>query len=115
MHDHENTGSQKPRPSLQCQVGRVVDVPEVDADECGAAAYEEIKQLRLDVRPGLPIPGRPPALVPAVRMTALSLTVSLSSSSASAPGREAASAITPGMPATAASGIRLRSSPSSKR
>ena len=116
MLDNEDSGSKEARPSLRGEIGRVVDIPEIDTDERGTAAHEEIEYLRLDVRPGLPVPGRPPALVPPVRMiTARSLIVSLSSSSSSAPGCGEPSTTNPGMPATAASGSRLRSSPFSKR
>src|SRR6266545_4078214 len=62
--DNEDSGSKEARPSLRGEIGRVVDIPEIDTDERGTAAHEEIEYLRLDVRPGLPVPGRPPALVP---------------------------------------------------
>src|SRR5512132_412163 len=63
--DDEHSGSKEPRPSLRREVGGVVYVPEIDADEGGTAVDEEIEHLDVKVRPGLPIPRGPPALVPA--------------------------------------------------
>jgi hypothetical protein len=114
--DDEHSGSKEPSPSLPREVGGVVDVPEIDADEGGTAAHEEIEYLDVKVRPGLPISPGPPAFVPARpdddRPVPDRLLVE---PECDRTGLAAASTTIPGMPATAPRGIRLRSSPSSKR
>jgi hypothetical protein len=84
--DDEHSGSKEPRPSLRREVGGVVDVPEIDADEGGPATNEEIGYLDVKVRPGLPIsPGPQRSSQPVRMMTALSLIAFSSSSSVTAP------------------------------
>src|SRR5512132_279283 len=85
--DDENSGPEEACPSPRLEVGRVVDAPEIDTDERGTAADEEVEHFPFEVRPGLPIPRRPPALVPSRPDDDRPLrTVSLSSSRVSGPG-----------------------------
>ena len=57
MLDDEHSGSKEPRPSLRREVGGVVDVPEIDADEGSPATHEEIAlHVELAERRSSPLP-----------------------------------------------------------
>jgi hypothetical protein len=62
--DDEHSGAQEARPSLRGEIGSVVDVAEIDTDERCSGAHEELDGLASKIRPGPPVSGRPPVIVP---------------------------------------------------
>jgi hypothetical protein len=112
LHDQDLVGEQA-RVHAPARVVRVVDVPEVHADELRARPQEERERLLGEVRPRLPVGVGAPAGVPArphEHRPARELVLF-------GPERHralsAAFAVehTPGRPATSSSGIALRSRP----